>query len=109
MIPERVKVAAAILVHGLPKAPPMPKGVQVWTEGVEAINLLADDFEAAQLRSAAMSMLDEEVIGYVLMTVRREFTGPGSEVRVLASVARELVPAVNETMRRFIAAARTRA
>lgn len=106
MIPERVKVAAGILLTGLPKAnePKPVNGARMWGE-VPTDSPFTDELVAAQRNSAALSMCDEEVIGYVLMTVRRDARPAAAEVRVLSEVPRELWSAVAETMRRLARAA----
>lgn len=107
MIPERVKLAAAILLTGPPKPKPVVphQGSRMWGE-MPSENPLTEELAAAQHRSAALSLMDEEVYGYLLVTIRKEFHGPGLDVRVLSDVAREFWPAVNETLRRVVKAAR---
>lgn len=101
----RLIAAGRILLLGEEKDPEPVNGARMWG-AVPNESPFDDELRASQRNSAALSMCDDEVIGYVLLTARREFHGPHAEVRVLSEVPRDLWPAFSETMRRLVRAAR---
>lgn len=104
MIGERLWLAAQVLAFGVPKEPEPVVGARMWGH-IPRENPLAQELRAAQQRSAALSLLDEEVYSYAIVTVRRQ--GTAADVRVVADVEPEFWPAINETLRRVIAASRS--
>lgn len=74
---DRLKFALGVLLRGVPQLPPRRRpGFEIPDD-----NPLASGEGETSRQEAALSLMDPDCVGFLLLTVRRDFHGPGGEVR----------------------------
>lgn len=68
---------------------------------------LADEQGASARREAALSMMDPDCYGFLLIAVHRERVGVGAEIRLSQHVDRSWWPAICETLEAIVDEARS--